>query len=708
MTSTPYRDYLRLLAQLNFPIKNLSLPDLPIYILRFSALPLISSIFLRLFEATGLKGVNIILDNHISLLEAKLKRMEHVMTNSGLSVDASRDDRQPSEEINDQAAMLEKFSALNVSDTGAEEFWGAASGFSIFSPKGLQLISKMTGNDHFANYICATKHMRMTQYSVPASLWYAMPDDKHKPLPPREIADQILECNEAEIEQRRNVFWIAIMVERGVVIRHGRPSVIHDEDIGVDLPPDSQYPGEADGRFVTFRHNAILSLLQGRIYNRLYSAKSFTKSKTERLKIVGMLDDELQQWCETIPVEVRPGYPLKCDKNHIVTAVCMQWGYYQCVNTIHRVSLYYGPGSLDLDDKIPESDFDPDLNPRVIFIHYALAACVSLFEHILQYPLDPQAQYDIQLMNDVISFLSSFEDNGAAESHPAVPIFHEINRVAAEHVNKAQHEATQYTKRSRDSSRDVEEPYTESDESEEEDYEVEEELCSNIVAKARDPENSVSPTNSTRSQMSPIPSAQPQSDIPPEMRQFDLNPLNYKSEHIPMSMQQSYNLQPTTHDPYQTPSFYDHHTNLPDLNYQHHLDHPENDQNQPRYISQLKSEPQSYPSHPNVHTPHPATGFYFSSSEQHQQNINPNQSETYTNTLRNPNAVPQDQIGPTEERLVPQDEGWFYPMMSPWLYGEQSDSNLIVGAADENDDVAWRGEGNNGERGGLDGWRGHG
>lgn len=61
MTSTPYRDYLRLLAQLNFPIKNLSLPDLPIYILRFSALPLISSIFLRLFEATGLKGVNIIL-----------------------------------------------------------------------------------------------------------------------------------------------------------------------------------------------------------------------------------------------------------------------------------------------------------------------------------------------------------------------------------------------------------------------------------------------------------------------------------------------------------------------------------------------------------------------------------------------------------------------------------------------------------------------
>ncbi|CAD6448104.1 c61468a0-9166-417d-a668-0208a30c0a27 [Sclerotinia trifoliorum] len=821
-------------------------------------------------------------NSHVSLLEAKLKRMEHVMTNSGLSVDASRSDRQPSEEINDQAAMLEKFSALNISDTGVEEFWGAASGFFIFSPHGLQRVSKLTGNDQFANYIGVANHKRMSQYSVPASLWYAMPDHKHKPLPPREIADQILEfvfdtlipslplfdrktfmerysrqypvkcsenpawyaclnvcfalasvirkeklpasspespkssssgeleslpywgwlrnaastfvhlqfgppslmavqamaglafmlnalsdvypcsvvsaatvrlaqaiglhrkisdsvLNEAEIEQRRNVFWIAIMIERGVVIRHGRPSVIHDEDIGVDLPPENQYSEEFNGRFVTFRHNAVLSLLQGRIYNRLYSAKSFTKSKTERLKIVGMLDDELQQWCETIPVEVRPGYPLKCDKNHFVTAVCMQWGYYQCLITIHKVSLYYGPGPLDMDEEEPQSDLDPKLNPRVyasaaicvnaarktidllnncfrlsspvevnilrIFIHYALAAHVSLFENVLEHPLDPQAQYDIQLMNDVISFLSSFEDSGAAESHPAVPIFQEMNHVAAEHVKKAQREATQYTKRSRSSSHDSEELYTESDESEEEDYyKVEEEVNSNIIADAHDPQVSLSPANSARSQVSPVPPIQSQSDIPPEMRPFDHNSLNYKSEHIPMSMQQSYNVQPTAHDPYQIPPFYEHDANLPDLNYQHPQDQPENYQNQPQYTSQLKLESQSYPSHPDVPTPHPATGFYFSSSEQHQQNITPYHSETYTSTLSNPNAVPQDQTSTGEELLVPQYEDWFFPMMSPWFYEEQSDSNLIVGAADENGAEAWRHEGNNGEGGGLDGW----
>lgn len=186
------------------------------------------------------------------------------------------------------------------------------------------------------------------------------------------------------------------MTERSLVIRHGRPSVIHDEDIGVDLPPERQYPSSIEGRFVTFRHNATLALLNGRIYNRLYSAKSFTKSKMERLKIVGMLDDELQQWRETIPIEVRPDHPLKCDKYHMVTAVCMQWCYYQCLNTIHRVSLYYGPGSLDLDDDKSQGDFDSSLNPRV----YASAAiCVNA------------ARSTINLLNECTKLSSPLEGN---------------------------------------------------------------------------------------------------------------------------------------------------------------------------------------------------------------------------------------------------------------------------------------------------------
>jgi hypothetical protein len=210
----------------------------------------------------------------------------------------------------------------------------------------------------------------------------------------RNLSDSGLD--EDEIEQRRNVFWIAIIIERGIVTRTGRPSTIHEEDIGVDLPPEGKYPQNIDGRFVTFRHNATLSLLQGRIYNRLYSARSLTRSKSERLKMVGMLDEELQQWRETVPIEVRPGHKLKCDLTHMVTVVSMHWLFWQCLITVHRVSLYYGPGAISNDLDTSHGEFDPTLNPRV----YASAAiCVHA------------ARSTIQLLDDCMQLSSPLETN---------------------------------------------------------------------------------------------------------------------------------------------------------------------------------------------------------------------------------------------------------------------------------------------------------
>lgn len=46
------------------------------------------------------------------------------MSTSGLGLDASSIERQPSQEINDQAAMFEKFSAIHISETGGENFVG--------------------------------------------------------------------------------------------------------------------------------------------------------------------------------------------------------------------------------------------------------------------------------------------------------------------------------------------------------------------------------------------------------------------------------------------------------------------------------------------------------------------------------------------------------------------------------------------------------
>lgn len=41
---------------------------------------------------------------------------------------------------------------------------------------------------------------------------------------------------QADLEQRRRVFWVMYVLEKSMCIRTGRPSAISDEDIGVSLP----------------------------------------------------------------------------------------------------------------------------------------------------------------------------------------------------------------------------------------------------------------------------------------------------------------------------------------------------------------------------------------------------------------------------------------------------------------------------------------
>lgn len=81
--------------------------------------------------------------------------------------------------------------------------------------------------------------------------------------------------------------------------------------------------------------------------------------------------------------------------------------------------------------------------------------------------------------------------------------------------------------------------------------------------------------------------------------------------------------------------------------------------------------------------------------------------------MRNPNANSQDSISEAEESLIPEGGSWFFPMISPWSFGEASDINVngidgVVGASGIHDGEAWRHKGNNGEGGGLGGWSGHG
>lgn len=98
--------------------------------------------------------------------------------------------------------------------------------------------------------------------------------------------------SQAEINQRRNVFWILYFLDKSLSLRIGQPSVMVDDDIGVDLPQEIEIlPVLADGSKVysIFGFHAQLALLESRIYTELYSIRASNRSEIQRLKSVGQV-----------------------------------------------------------------------------------------------------------------------------------------------------------------------------------------------------------------------------------------------------------------------------------------------------------------------------------------------------------------------------------------------------------------------------------
>jgi hypothetical protein len=180
------------------------------------------------------------------------------------------------------------------------------------------------------------------------------------------------DLNLEEIEQRRNVFWVFYLMEKSTSHNLGRPSVINDDDIAVDLPPKQaglMEPRSEAKIYDIFQDQIRLAIIASRIYSELYSASSLTKTKTDRMKLLGKLDKHLQQWRDTIPLEIRPEHPIKCSDEQYISVVMMHFTYLDAVIMLHRLSSHQEQPKQPLNEgevmNTKSHDQRRQLNPRV-------------------------------------------------------------------------------------------------------------------------------------------------------------------------------------------------------------------------------------------------------------------------------------------------------------------------------------------------------
>ncbi|KAJ0294810.1 hypothetical protein CBS470a_000316 [Colletotrichum nupharicola] len=250
--------------------------------------------------------------------------------------------------------------------------------------------------------------------------------------------------NPIEIEQRKRVFWIAYMLDKDLCLRAGRPPAQDDDDMNVELPdadPEDNIGNiplaEGKGKMNLFRVMCEFATIESKVYSRLYSTKATKQSPGELLNTIGELDQELEEWKDRIPIDFRPEHEIQASHTPLILHVVMlHLTYYNCLTTIHRMSVHHGYWTSRLSNYAIQGLNAKPLNPRVfssaalctaaarasisllkympqgdsssvwLILYFPVSALMTLFGNILQNPMDPRAKSDTRLMNLVVNFLS--------------------------------------------------------------------------------------------------------------------------------------------------------------------------------------------------------------------------------------------------------------------------------------------------------------
>lgn len=169
------------------------------------------------------------------------------------------------------------------------------------------------------------------------------------------------------------MFWIAYLFDKDISIRSGRPSVQDDSDMNVDLPLQDPPDGvgnvpllDGRGKANYFRIICRFGLITSKVYSRLYSTRASRQSDGELLNVIGELDRELEEWKESIPPDFQPDSGIRITHRPLVLhIIAMHFAYYNCLATVHRMSVHHGYFSSRLSNYAIQGLNSQPLNPRI-------------------------------------------------------------------------------------------------------------------------------------------------------------------------------------------------------------------------------------------------------------------------------------------------------------------------------------------------------
>lgn len=151
----------------------------------------------------------------------------------------------------------------------------------------------------------------------------------------------------AEVELRDRLFWIGYILDKDTSLRMQEPSLQADASNDIDLPPTEPADGcsgvitSRDGaaRLGFFRCRVQLAILQGKVYDWLYSVSADRLTPAAREQHVATLEQMLDAWKRSIPREFRAdAVPQTCQPGVVRYMAVLHCAHLHCLASINRAN----------------------------------------------------------------------------------------------------------------------------------------------------------------------------------------------------------------------------------------------------------------------------------------------------------------------------------------------------------------------------------
>ncbi|CAI7664438.1 unnamed protein product [Penicillium bialowiezense] len=248
-------------------------------------------------------------------------------------------------------------------------------------------------------------------------------------------------------EERRRVFWVAFVIDQSTCLRIGNAPSQHPDDFDVPLPEEME-SDKLDGtpnKITFFRQMCRMSVIKGRIYSRLYSAKALLRPPIEIYRTVKELHAELEEWnLDSPPLSDHQVKTEERDFLYGFAALGLRFVYYNALIMIHRVPLFINyivtarnePEKLQALSKAHAAKSGAigaqaaretlklinnmpwgDIAWTWSLLYYVFLAATTIFSAILRDTRHPHVQADLQSLNMASTFFATLTPGGGPNNY---------------------------------------------------------------------------------------------------------------------------------------------------------------------------------------------------------------------------------------------------------------------------------------------------